>query len=98
MALSFPVPVPFLLFGPDIGPEFSSEVQGPQGEKPELNTPITREEVAAAFRRLKRHKASGMDGIRAEYLIVAEDILLEPLTVTFNQMLVEGVPQAGVQV
>ena len=37
-----------VLFGPDIGPEFSSEVQGPQGEYPELNTPITHEEVAAA--------------------------------------------------
>ena len=39
-----------------------------------------------------------MDGIKVEYLIDAEDILLEPLTITFNQMLVEGVPQAGVQV
>ena len=82
------------MLGPDIGPEFSSEVQGPQGENPKLNTPITYEEVAAAFRRLKHYKASGMDGIKAEYLIDAKDILLEPLTVTFNQMLVEGVPQS----
>ena len=83
-----------VLFGPDVGPESSSEAQGPQGESPELNTPITHEEVGAAFRRLKRHKASGMDGIKAEYLIDAEDILLEPMTVTFNHMLAEGVPQS----
>lgn len=83
-----------VLFGPEIGPESSSEAQGPQGENPELNTPITHEEVAAAFRRLKRHKASGMDGIKAEYLIDAEDILIDPLTTTFNQMLVDDVPQS----
>ena len=83
-----------VLFGPDVGPESSPEVQGPQGENPELNTPITPEEVSAAFKRLKRHKASGMDGIKAEYLIDAEDILLEPLTVTFNHMLACGVPHS----
>ena len=83
-----------VLFGPNIGPESSSEDRGPQGENPELNIPITNEEVSAAFKRLKRHKASGMDGIKAEYLIDAEDILLEPLTVTFNQMLIYGVPQS----
>ena len=35
-----------------------------------------------------------MDGIKAEYLIDAEDFLLEPLTVSFNQMLICGVPQS----
>ena len=83
-----------VLFGPVVGPDSSSEGQGPQGENPELNTPITHEEVTTAFSRLKRHKASGMDGIKSEYLIDAEDILLEPLTITFNQMLVDGVPQS----
>ena len=73
MALSLPGSV-----GPDIGPESSSEVHCPQGENRELHTPINHEEVAAAFRRLKRHKVSGMAGIKAEYLTDDEDILLEP--------------------
>ena len=48
----------------------------------------------AAFRRLKRHKASGPVGIQAEYLLDAADTLLGPLTVTFTYMLADGVPQS----
>ena len=66
----------------------------PQGKCPELNVPITSDETAAAFKRLKRHKASGLDGIKAEYLLDAEEILLEPLTTAFNQMLTCGVPES----
>ena len=84
------------LFGPDVSPVPSVEDQGPQGVVPasKLNVPITEDEVKGAFKRLKRCKASGLDGIKAEYLIDAEDILLAPLTVTFNELLSRGVPQS----
>ena len=85
------------LFGPQV--ESSPEVpllgtQGSHGVVPQLNVPVTVEEVDAAFKRLKRRKASGIDGIKAEYLLDAKDLLLEPLTAAFNQMLVSGVPQS----
>ena len=83
-----------VLFGPDVGPECPSRVQGHQGESPELNIPISHEEVTMAFGRLKRHKASGIDGIKSEYLLDAQDILLEPLTASFNQILSHGIPQS----
>ena len=60
----------------------------------QLNAPVTVNDVQAAFRKLKRHKAAGLDGIKAEFLLDAEDLLLQPLTCTFNQMLHQGVPDS----
>ena len=37
--------------------------------------------------------AAGIDGIRAEYMLDAEDFLVAPLCMTFNQMLHAGVPK-----
>ena len=71
------------------------EVQGlgqPQGEKHDLNGCMTPEEVQAVICRLKRYKAAGIDGSKAEYLLNAEDILTQPLAVIFLQMLSDGVP------
>ena len=59
----------------------------------QLNADISNEEVAAAFKRLKCHKAAGIDGIKAEFLLDAEDVLMQPLTIAFNQMLDKGVPE-----
>ena len=59
-----------------------------------LNAVITREDVTAALKRLKRRKAAGVDGIRAEFILDASDILLNPLVQTFNQVLDKGVPTA----
>ena len=59
----------------------------------QLNADISSEEILLAFKRLKRHKAAGIDGIKPEFLLDAEDILVHPLTVTFNQMLHKGVPE-----
>ncbi len=39
-------------------------------------------------------KAAGVDGIRAEFILDASDILLNPLVQTFNQVLDKGVPAA----
>ena len=60
----------------------------------QLNAPITPEDVQCAFKRLKRHKAPGLDGVKAEYLLDAQDMLLQPLACTFNQMLHSGVPES----
>ena len=59
-----------------------------------LNADIDQEEVEAALKRLKRNKAAGVDGIRAEFILDAVDLLLVPLVQTFNQLLNEGVPVA----
>ena len=56
-----------------------------------LNDDITHEEVTA-LKRLKRNKAAGLDGIKAEFILDASEALLDPLVTTFNQVLNEGVP------
>ena len=57
-----------------------------------MNADITCEEVYAALKRLKRNKAAGVDGIKAEFILDAADLLLTPLVMTFNQVLQRGVP------
>ena len=59
-----------------------------------LNADITREEVSAALKRLQRNKAAGVDGIKAEFILDALEMLLDPLVITFNQALEHGVPAA----
>ena len=85
------------LFGKDVvaDPAPPSGDQGlPTGLFPELDQDVDVTEVAAAFRRLKRNKAAGIDGIKAEFIIDARDILLQPLATTFTQMLSHGVPDS----
>ncbi len=70
---------------------------GPDAPEPAidfLNAVITHEDVTAALKRLKRSKAAGVDGIRAEFIMDASDILLDPLVQTFNQVLDKGVRAA----
>ena len=59
-----------------------------------LNADITEQEVEAALKRLKRNKAAGVDGIRAEHILDASELLLKPLVQTFNQVLNRGAPPA----
>lgn len=59
-----------------------------------LNADITQEEVENALKRLKRNKAAGVDGIKAEFILDAQDILLSPLVKVFNRVLNKGVPPA----
>ena len=40
---------------------------------------------------LKRNKAAGVDGIKAEFILDAASILLTPLVMTFDQILEKGV-------
>ena len=58
----------------------------------QVNANITHEEVEAALKRLKRKKAAGIDGIKAEFILDAADLLITPLVLMFNQILDKGIP------
>ena len=64
----------------------------PAPSSDQLNADITHEEVEAALKRLKRNKVAGVDGIKAEFILDAADLLITPLVLTFNQILDKGVP------
>ncbi len=55
-----------------------------------MNLDITPVEVQQAFRKLKRHKAAGIDGIKPEFLLDAATALHQPLLIAFNKILREG--------
>ncbi len=56
----------------------------------QLNVDITLVEVQQAFKKLKRHKAAGIDGIKPEFLLDAAVALQQPLLIAFNKILHEG--------
>jgi hypothetical protein len=56
----------------------------------QLNVDITLVEVQQAFKKLKRHKAGGIDGIKPEFLLDAAIALQQPLLIAFNKILREG--------
>ena len=70
----------------------ASHPASPSPTSDPLNADITHEEVEAALKRLKRNKAAGVDGIKAEFILDAASVLLTPLVMTFNQILEKGVP------
>jgi len=53
---------------------------------PELDDPITEQEVRQAVRNLKQGKASGLDGICGEFLKYSENIVVPFLTKLFNKL------------
>jgi hypothetical protein len=55
-----------------------------------LNCDITLDEIAQAMRRLRRNKVAGLDGIKAEFLLDAGDMLHVPLQIVFNKLLQQG--------
>jgi hypothetical protein len=56
----------------------------------QLNVDITLVEVQEAFKKLKQHKAAGIDGIKLEFLLDAAVALQQPLLIAFNKILREG--------
>jgi len=56
----------------------------------QLNVDITLVEVQQAFKKLKRHKAASIDGIKPEFLLDAVVALEQPLLIAFNKILREG--------
>ncbi len=55
-----------------------------------MNVDITLVEVQQVFKKLKRHKAVGIDGIKPEFLLDAVVALQQPLLIAFNKILCEG--------
>ena len=56
----------------------------------DLNAEFTDVEIMAVCKRLKRNKSTGIDGIAAEFILDASDLLAQPLKIVFNKMLVDG--------
>jgi hypothetical protein len=56
----------------------------------QLNVEITLFEVQQAFKKLKRHKVVGIDGIKLKFLLDAAVALQQPLLIAFNKILREG--------
>jgi hypothetical protein len=56
----------------------------------QLNVDITLVEVQQVFKKLKRHKAAGIDGIKLEFLLDVAVTLQQPLLIAFNKILREG--------
>ena len=57
-----------------------------------LSEPISTREVASALKKLRRNKAAGVDGIRAEHLFHAQAMLLQPMTVACTHLLLVEIP------
>jgi hypothetical protein len=55
-----------------------------------LNTNITLVELFQALKKLQRNKATGLDGMKVEFILDAKELLHMPLLITFNYFLVEG--------
>ncbi len=55
-----------------------------------LNYDIALDEIAQVMRRLKRNRSAGLDGIKAEFLLDAGDMLHVPLQIMFNKLLQQG--------
>jgi hypothetical protein len=58
----------------------------------ELDLPITENEVKDAIHKLRNNKAAGIDGITAELICDAADLLLSPLTKAFNHVFFDEYP------
>jgi len=55
-----------------------------------LNVDITLVEVQQVFKKLKRYKAAGIDGIKAKFLLDVAAVLQQPLLIAFNKIMHEG--------
>jgi hypothetical protein len=55
-----------------------------------LNYDITLDEIVQVMKRLKHNKSTGLDGIKAEFLLDVGDMLHVPLQIVFNKLLQQG--------
>ncbi len=55
-----------------------------------LNCDITLNEIAQVMRKFKHNKFVGLDGIKAEFLLDAGDMLHVPLQIVFNKLFQQG--------
>jgi hypothetical protein len=59
-----------------------------------LNTDITLTELLQALKKPQKNKVAGLDGMKAEFILDAGELLHIPLLTTFNCFLEEGFPEA----
>jgi hypothetical protein len=59
-----------------------------------LNKNITLAELLWVLKKLQRNKAAGLDGMKAEFILDAGELLHMPLLTSFNSFLAEGFPEA----
>ncbi len=59
-----------------------------------LNTYITVAELLQVLKKLQRNKVVGLDGMKAEFISDAGELLHMPLLTTFNCFLAKGFPEA----
>jgi len=61
----------------------------------QLNVDVTLVEVQQAFKKLKRHKAASINGIKPKFLLdVAVALQQQPLLIVFNKIMREGYCEA----
>jgi len=57
----------------------------------QLNVDVTLVEVQQTFKKLKRHKAASINGIKSKFLLdVAVALQQQPLLIVFNKIMREG--------
>jgi hypothetical protein len=59
-----------------------------------LNTDMTLTELLQTLKKLQRNKVAGLDGMKAEFILDAGELLHIPLLTTFNCFLEKGFPKA----
>jgi hypothetical protein len=59
-----------------------------------LNVDITLAELLQTLKKLQRNKATGLDGMKAEFILDARELLHMPLLTAFNCFLAKGFPEA----
>ncbi len=59
-----------------------------------LNTNITLTELLRALKKLQRNKVASLDGMKADFILDAGELLHMPLLTIFNSFLIEGFPEA----
>jgi hypothetical protein len=59
-----------------------------------LNTNITLTELLEALKKLQKNKAADLDGMKAEFILDARELLHMALLTTFNCFLAKGFPKA----
>ncbi len=59
-----------------------------------LNVNITLAKLLQALKKLHRNKVTGLDGMKAEFILDAGELLYMPLLTTFNCFLAKGFPEA----
>jgi hypothetical protein len=55
-----------------------------------VNTDITLVELLQVLKKLQRNKATGLDGMKAKFILDVKKLLHMPLLTTFNYFLAEG--------